>query len=98
MITANELWPQLEALGEDDVCKRLAEGVYGPMKESIVRGWLAMKDAQRAEAREREQRASDRETIRVAEESNAIGARSNRITWYGIVIALVSALVALINR
>ena len=98
MTTANELWPQLEALGEDEVRRRLAIGAYGQMKEPLVREWLAMKDAQRVEARERERQASEREALRLVQESNAIAAQQNYIALYGIIVALVTALVALTHR
>ena len=98
MTTANELWPQLEALGEDEVRRRLEIGAYGQMKEPLVREWLAMKDAQRVEARERERQASEREALRLVQESNAIAAQQNYIAWYGIIVALVTALVALTQR
>jgi len=99
MNTADELWPQLEAVGEDAVRQRLAEGAYHlTRKKPLVRQWLAMKDAQRAEVREREQQASAQEVLRVAQDGNAIAAGSNRIAWFAIIVALVSVLAAWVHH
>ena len=36
----NELWPELEKLGPDEVLSRVAQGVYGERKRPVVEEWL----------------------------------------------------------
>jgi hypothetical protein len=47
MSAQDELWAKLEALGEDAVRLRLAQGVYGERKKPLVVEWLRRREAGR---------------------------------------------------
>lgn len=70
MISPEQLWPTLESLGEPEVRKRLAPGVYGEQKIPVIREWLATKESARQENREGQ-------SLSLAEEANSIAAKAN---------------------
>ena len=41
MITAEELWPKLDAKGEDEVRQLMALGAYGNHKIPLINEWFA---------------------------------------------------------
>ena len=102
MITADELWPKLDATGEDEVRKKLAMGAYGPPKIPLVNEWLARKESQRQDSsnrdrddREDETRKLSAEANSIAREGNAISRRSNIAAWVAVVISAVALFVAI---
>ena len=102
MKTTDELWAELEELGEDEVIRRLNDNVWGPENAPRVLAWLRRKEAQRAEEGERYQRTADSETLRLAKEANEISADANRlaaranfIAWLALIVAVFAAIVAL---
>jgi hypothetical protein len=104
MITADELWPKLDADGEDKVREKLAQGVYGQQKIPLVNEWLARKDRQRADAANQHRDAREDETLKlsaeansIARESNAISRRSNVAAWVAVAISVVALLVAIVS-
>jgi hypothetical protein len=96
--TTDELWPILEELGEDAVRRRVADGLYGPEKLPSVWAWQRMKEAQRAEQVEREQRTIDQEANRISAEANRLAKRANVIAVVAVIVAVVAVLVALFHR
>ena len=50
IVPRDELWPKLEELGEDEVHKRVAQGVYGARKLPTVEAWLNKKERDRQAA------------------------------------------------
>jgi hypothetical protein len=100
--TTDELWGELEELGEDEVIRRLNDNVWGPENAPRVLAWLRQKEAQRAEEGERYQRVVDSEPLRLAKEANEISADANRlavranfIAWLALTVAVLAAIVAL---
>jgi len=93
MITADELWPTLDATGEGEVRKKLAQGVYGRQKIPLVKAWLDRKDRERADAAGQDRDSREEETLKlsaeansIARESNAISRRSNVAAWVAVAI------------
>ena len=40
----NKIWPKLEAIGEDEVRKKLAAGLFASFKKPVIEEWLARMD------------------------------------------------------
>ena len=90
MISPEELWPTLESLGEAEVRKRLAQGVYGEQKIPVIREWLATKEAAKQDNRESQ-------SLNLAEEANSIAAKANSISRQSNVIAWVALAVSFLG-
>jgi len=101
VISADEFWPKLDALGEEEVRKRLAQQVSGEKKLPLVREWLARKERERQEAAGQEQNErADRadqlsaEANAISREGNAIAGRANLIAWVAIILSIAAIVVS----
>lgn len=99
MVTPDDLWPALEALGEEEVRKRLAQGVYGERKLALVKEWLATKGREREQAVTKRQEVWEETGLELAEEANKIATeanmisrRSNVVAWCPLVVSILSVL------
>lgn len=104
MISADELWPKLEAVGEDQVRRRLAQGAYGEQKIPLVNEWLARKDRQRNDAKGQNEDTREDQSLKlsaeansIAREGNAISRRSNIAAWIAVAISLLALAVAIVS-
>lgn len=109
MISADEVWPKLEELGEEVVRKRLVQGIYSPQKIPLVEEWLASKERQRQntaiqqqdtradEALKRSAEANSiaRESNEIALKGNAISSRAMWAAWFAVGISVLALLVAI---
>lgn len=102
MITADELWPRLDASGEDEVRKNLATEAYGQREIPLINEGLARRDRQRQDAANRDRDAREDETRKlsvevnaIASEGNAISRRSNIAAWVAVVSSAVALFVAI---
>src|SRR5215469_8803786 len=83
-------WNEFEALGEDDVRKRVGAVVWDAHKLVAARQWL--------EAREKLKGAENRrETLAVAREANDIARSNKRIAMFALIIAAIALLVSIIS-
>jgi hypothetical protein len=63
-------WKEFDALGEDDVRKRVGAIVWDGMKQVAARQWLEAREAAKAAE-------SRRETVALAKEANDLAKRAN---------------------
>jgi hypothetical protein len=89
MTPINDLWKQLDDLGEEEVRKRLAQNVYGQKKLKAVQEWLR----RRAEISETkvtiEDNAHRQQTIEIA--------RSSRnATWASAIASIIAVLLSIV--
>lgn len=99
MISADQFWPTLDALGEEEVRRRLAQRVYGQQKIPLVQAWLARRESEHAEAAAQRQEIRANEALRLSAEGNSLARGSKAAAWVAVVIsalALVVAMAALI--
>jgi hypothetical protein len=85
---------ELEADGESEVRRKLAMGAYEPRDVPFVLGWLRQKDARRAEAAQQRVETAQQEDQRRASEANAIAAGGNRVAFYSVIVAAITAVIA----
>lgn len=104
MITADELWPKLEADGEAEVRKKLAERAYGPYKIPLVQEWLARKERQRGDVAANHQTTREDEALKlsaeansIAREGNLIASHSNIASWVAVGISVLALVVAIVT-
>ena len=79
---ATEFWEKLETEGESTVRRRLAEGVYGAQKKSLVEEWLRKKDLER--------------DIDRHEDLFVVAKSAKHAAWVASIAACISAIAALI--
>lgn len=84
----------LESLGEAEVRKRFAQGVYGEQKTPIIREWLATKEQARQEKREGQNLDLAQQANSIAAEANSISRRSNAIAWVALVVSILGLLMS----
>ena len=83
----NELWPELEKIGEDEVRRRVLMNAYGHTKLSSVNAWLDKKEAERsARIGEHDRTQRERELSMLRSTKNA--------AWVAAGAAVLSALFA----
>ena len=80
------LWPELEALGEEEVRLRLASNVYIGDERERVEKWLRQKDQSLAEERKE---ASNREQVNIARSTK-------NAAWAAAIAAIIAAIAAII--
>lgn len=85
---ANELWPRLEAQGEEQVRKKLAIDAYGADRDSVT-AWLKKKERERDETRDQAE-ARDRQM------GLHISRSATRASWAAVLISVLSLLVAVL--
>ena len=85
----DELWANLEQLGEKEVRRKVLLNAYGPNKRPAVQAWLQSKEAERAQ---------DRDSKDQAQRSDELGIlRSTKnAAWVAAVAALLSMISAAI--
>ena len=64
MTTPEELWPELEKIGEPEVRKHVVQNVYGSSKRPLVEEWLRRKEEERENAASARQDARDEQDVR----------------------------------
>ncbi len=96
MTSADDFWPTLEALGEDDVRKRLAEGVYGQQKRPLVEAWLTMKETAHGEAVAGQKDIREEKALQLSAEANSIARSSRTVAWCAFVISALMLLIYLV--
>ena len=94
MISPEEFWPNLESLGEAEVRKRLAQGVYGAENTPVVREWLATKERARQENQQGRSFELAEQSNSIASEANSISRRSNTIAWVALAGSFLGLLVS----
>ncbi len=95
MISADELWPKLDELGEAEVRKRLTQGVYGQQKLPLIQAWLAKKEGERTDTATQRQEIRESKALELSAEANSIARRSNAIAWIAAVISALALLVSM---
>jgi hypothetical protein len=83
------LMTKLESLGEDEVRRRLANGVFGPRKKNRVEAWLETKATERLRQRDEQEQRHRGEELATAK-SSAVA------TWASSIVAGLSLVVAVI--
>lgn len=104
MITADEQWRKLDAVGEDGVRQKLAQGAYGEQKIPLVNEWLGRKERQRNDARAQGQDSREDQSLKLSAEANSIAReghtlarRSNIAAWSAVAISLLALAVAIVS-
>lgn len=92
-----EFEKKIEATGEEQVRKNLAQGIYGNpgdprSKAPLVQNWLDKKDSQREEVKE--ELNISKEANRIAKESNEIARSAKNASWLAIAISIVSIIIS----
>ena len=95
MISADQFWPTLDALGEEEVRTRLAQGVYGQQKVPLVQAWLTSKESERAEAAAQRQEIRANSALQLSADANSIARGSRTAAWVAIFVSVLAFLVAL---
>ncbi len=83
----NELWPELEQIGEDEVRRRVLLNAYGHTKLPAVQAWLEKKDA------ERRGKAGEQDSAQRIQELAILKSTKNA-AWVAAAAALLSAVFA----
>ncbi len=110
MITdKDKFFVELEAVGEQTVREKLAQGVYGQGKIALINEWLRKLDASRSEGTLLRQEERDLEANDLAREANAFAREanevarsardevrlSNRMARWAVIIAIIAAIIAI---
>ena len=84
MVDVDTLINRLENDGEEEIQKRLLDGIYDPKPQTkrIVEGWLLSKENERSEKR--------------MNEHLAISMSAKRAAWVAAIAALISALFVIV--
>jgi hypothetical protein len=87
--TANDFWPKLEQLGEEEVRKRVADGVWDPNDYPVIAEWL------RRQEENRKRNEKEREETR---QNKALSVTSSGRTaaWVAAIAAAIAAIVSII--
>ena len=82
MTTENELWSELEEMGEDTVRARFAGGAYGRFgnRRTLVEEWLRRQEVSRSDF-------SNREQISIARSAK-------NAAWIAAIAAIISMIIA----
>ncbi len=94
----DQLWAELEALGEAKVRERLVTKAYGDVghKRALVEEWLRLKDQARSEAVTREQIDIARAAANAARDSADEARKANTNARIASAIATIAAIVSII--
>jgi hypothetical protein len=95
--TPEELWPELEALGEGEVHRRYAAAAWGPTNAPLVEEWLRRKDAQRTRKRQDEALYWANKANQIARDANQRATAANRIAWIAVLLAAASLISTLVR-
>jgi hypothetical protein len=100
---ANDEFKHLEALGEEEVRRRVAKGDYGTpgsQRRSLVELWLRSKDESRKGASESRKETREEESISIAREANSIARNARfvarRANTIAIIAMILSAIIAIV--
>jgi hypothetical protein len=85
----DELWPELEVLGEDEVRRRLALQTYGHTKLPAVLEWLRRKEQERIAAAEQRHSAQRLEELSILRSTK-------HAAWGAAIAAVITAIFALV--
>jgi hypothetical protein len=83
----NDLWPELDQLGEAEVRRRLLLNAYSHTKVPAVQAWLEKKEA------ERQEQASERDRL-LRNQEVAILRSTRNAAWVAALAALLSMIFA----
>ncbi|MFC1679037.1 hypothetical protein ACFL2T_02375 [Elusimicrobiota bacterium] len=97
MISADELWPTLEALGEDEVRKHFVEGRYGHHKAPLVKAWLDRKASERGADVAQKQESREEKALQLSAEANSIARGSKTVAFVAIVVSVLALVVAIVG-
>ena len=82
-------WKQFEELGEAEVRKRLAAGIYGEPNLHAAREWLDYKEQQRQLDADADRRSSSADERRIARSAK-------NAAWIAAIAAIIAAIFAII--
>jgi hypothetical protein len=85
----DELWPELEKIGEPEVRKQLATRAYAPHNVPVVEEWLRTKEDQRR------QHETVSEVSR-REQELVINRTSKNAAWVAAIAAIVSIIISIV--
>lgn len=84
-----EVWAKYDAIGEDEVRKRIVSKNYAGQNLALAQEWLRRKDQERAEVESSRKDASNREQINIARSAK-------NAAWIAAIAAIVAAIAAVI--
>ncbi len=110
-LVPDEVYAELDEIGEDEVRTRLARRIYGGSREPLVEEWLRRKEQERNDSSEREQIAIAREAAAAArdsadaardsaaeaKEANRFAKQANTIAKIAIAVAAIAAIMSIIG-
>ncbi len=84
-----ELWAELDALGEDEVRTRLVTKIYGDTghKKALVQEWLRKKQQEKLDDQ-------DKINVQISTESLRVSKSAKNASWAAVFIALVAVIVS----
>ncbi len=99
VVTDEQLWAELEEIGEDKVRTRLATNVYGHAgnKRVLVEEWLRRKDQARKDSSNREQIAIARAAAAAAWDATGAARSAAKTAKIALTIAVISIIVSIIS-
>ena len=91
----DELWPKLEKVGESEVRKRLAQGVYAQKNRPVVEEWLRCKEEDRAGVQRSAEVIHKKSELDVANSAKAAAWVAAWAAVTSIVVSVIALIVAL---
>lgn len=99
-----DVLPELESLGETEVCRRLPTGEFGEedsILRSVVENWLASQESVRKAAAEARSETREEAMLSTAREANSIALkarsearRANIIAIIAMILSTITAIIA----
>lgn len=95
IVPPEDLWPELDRRGEDEVRRRITVHAYGPRKLATVQAWLDRKERERLHAKARADGATAGDAARSAASTKTA---SWVIAWATVALVIATIVVVLLTR
>ena len=83
-------WKEFDALGEDDVRKRLGAVVWDGTTQVAARQWLEAREAAKGAESRRETLALAKEANDLARSANVVARQNNIIAMFALAVAVIA--------
>jgi hypothetical protein len=87
--TADDFWPKLEKLGEEEVRKRVADGVWDPNDYPVIAEWLRRQEENRKRISKDQEESRQNKALSVASSGRTAA-------WVAAIAAAIAAIVSII--
>lgn len=93
----DQLFSELQALGEAEVRVKLARGDYQARKTPLILEWLRQQEEARSTGHIAEELRLAREANDIATAANGIAQASNRMAVWSLIVSLVALVLAVLG-